>query len=448
MRTLALATLVLGASPAPADEKPNFVVVLMDDLGWSDLAGAGSDFYETPNLDRLAREGMRFTQAYSACTVCSPTRASLLTGKYPARLRVTDWIPGHKRPRAKLRVPDWTMHLAHEEVTLAEALRDAGYVAASIGKWHLGGREFFPEAHGFAVNGGGCDRGQPPSYFSPYKIPTLKDGPKGEYLTDREAEEAVRFIEANKDRPFFLYLPHHAVHNPVQAKKELVEKYEKKAPGRHHRKAAYAAMIESADQSVGRILAALEALKIADRTVFVFTSDNGGLLSNTSNAPLRAGKGSAYEGGVRVPLLVRWPAGVKPGSVSDVPVITPDLYPTLLEIGGVARPAKQVVDGASLVPLLRGSGGLSREAIFWHYPHYHPGGATPYGAVRQGDWRLVEFFEDDRVELYNLKEDVGESKDLAAALPDRARALRNLLADWRRAVSAQMPTPNPDFDGK
>jgi len=442
MKTIAALALLALVVPAPAVEKPNFVVILIDDLGWSDLGCAGSDFYETPNVDRLAREGMKFTQAYSACTVCSPTRASLLTGKYPARLRITDWIPGHKRPKAKLRVPDWTMHLPHEEVTLAEALRDAGYATAAVGKWHLGGKEFFPEKQGFALNRGGCDRGQPPSYYSPYRIPTLEDGPKGEHLTDREAEEAVSFIEANKDRPFFLYLPHHAVHNPLQPKKELVEKYEKKAPGREHKKASYAAMIEGADQSVGRILAKLDALKIADRTAVFFTSDNGGLLSNTSNKPLRAGKGSAYDGGVRVPWIVRWPGTVKAGSVCDVPVITPDVFPTLLEFAGAKSDAK--VDGVSLVPLLRQSGALAREAIYWHYPHYHGGGATPYGAVRQGDWRLVEFFEDGRRELYNLKEDVGEARDLAAALPDKARALLTLLADWRASVAAQMPTPNPD----
>jgi arylsulfatase A-like enzyme len=444
---LLLAALPLVASQA-RPETPNFVLFLIDDLGWTDLACFGSDFYETPHLDRLAAAGMKFTQAYSACTVCSPTRASLMTGRYPARLHLTDWIPGHRRPKARLKVPDWTMHLPPGEITLAEALQPAGYVSAAIGKWHLGGPEHFPDRQGFSVNLGGCDKGQPPSYFSPYRIPTLRDGPAGEYLTDREADEAVRFLEANRDRPFLLYVPHHAVHNPVQAKKELVEKYQKKKPGRDHQKAAYAAMIESVDESVGRVMAALDRLKLADRTVVLFTSDNGGLLSNTAQKPLRAGKGSAYEGGVRVPLIVRWPSAVKAGSVCETPVVTPDLAATILDLSGARADPGRVLDGLSLAPLLRQSGGLAREAIFWHYPHYHPGGASPYGAVREGDWKLIEFFEDGRAELYHLKEDVGEKNDLAAAQPDRARALRKRLADWRAAVGAQMPSPNPDYDGK
>lgn len=451
MRSLALLALLAagGAAGAPqAEGKPNFVLLLADDLGWADLGCMGNRLYETPHLDRLAAGGIRFTQAYSACTVCSPTRAALLTGKYPARLRVTDWIPGHKRPKARLRVPDWTMYLPHEEVTLAEALGAAGYASASIGKWHLGGEAYFPEKHGFGANLGGSHRGQPPSYFSPYGLPTLTDGPKGEYLTDREAEEAARFIERHKDRPFFLYVPFHAVHTPLQAKKELVEKYERRKPpdGGGRFKPVYAAMIESLDAAVGRILRALEEAGVAGRTVVVFTSDNGGLVSSTSNAPLRAGKGSWYEGGVRVPLLVRGPGLGPAGSVRETPVITMDLYATILEMAGVRIPAGQVVDGESLVPLLRGSGGLSRDALFWHYPHYHPGGATPYGAVRKGDLKLIESYEDGSLELYDLARDPGEAENLAARRPDEARELRNLLDRWRRSVGAQMPSPNPDYD--
>lgn len=450
MRKLAalLALGILGASE-PQAEKLNLVFILIDDLGWTDLGCFGSPFYETPNIDRLAAQGMKFTQAYSACTVCSPTRASLMTGKYPARLHITDWIAGSRKPKAKLKIPDWRMHLPLEETTIAKALKPAGYVSASIGKWHLGGPEFFPEHHGFDLNRGGCDKGQPPSYFSPYKIPTLEEGPKGEYLTDRLTDEAIRFLESSKDRPFLLYLPHYGVHNPLQAKKDIMEKYQAKArPGADHANAMYAAMIESVDESVGRLMAKLDELKLSSRTVVFFGSDNGGLLKNTSNKPLRAGKGSAYEGGVRVPFIVRWPGVVKPGSVCDTPVISLDGYPTMLEIAGVKPGAGQIIDGTSLVPLLKGAGRLERDTIFWHYPHYHPGGATPYGAVRKGDLRLVEFLEDNHVELYNLKEDLGETKDLAAAMPEKAQELRKVLADWRTAVGAQMPTPNPDYDPK
>jgi arylsulfatase A-like enzyme len=444
MRLALAAMLLLGAA---AEDKPNFVFILIDDLGATDLGCAGSTFYETPNIDRLASRGMMFTNAYSACTVCSPTRASLLTGKYPARLHLTDWIPGSGRPKAKLKIPDWTQALPLEEHALPRALKTAGYVSASLGKWHLGNEDHSPEKAGFDVNVGGTHQGSPPSYFNPYKIRTITGGEKGEYLTDRLTDEAVRFMRQNRDTPFFVYLPHYAVHNPLQGKPELVEKYKAKAkPDQVHRNPVYAAVIESVDQSVGRIAAALDELKISEKTVVIFTSDNGGLMSNTSNAPLRVGKGSAYEGGVRVPLIVSWPGKIAAGKTCDVPVITPDWYPTMLDLAGVKPLPLQIVDGASLVPLLRGKDSLSREALYWHYPHYHPGGATPYGAVRQGDWRLVEFFEDNRIELYNLKNDVGETKDLASEMPDKARELQRNLADWRASVGAQMPSPNPNYE--
>lgn len=439
---------ILSATAKPA-AAPNFIFILVDDLGWTDLECQGSKFYETPHIDRLAREGMRFTQAYSACTVCSPTRASLLTGKYPARLRVTDWIKGHARPHAKLRVPDWTMQLPLEERTIAEALKEGGYATASIGKWHLGGPEFFPEHHGFDANIGGYDRGQPPSYFSPYNIPTLADGPKEEFLSDRLTDETLKFIEQNRTRPFFIYLPHYAVHTPLMGKPEVVAKYKAKADPQHpQQNARYAALVESVDDSVGRILGRLEELKLAENTVVFFTSDNGGLVLNnvTSNRPLRAGKGSAYEGGVRVPLFVKWPGVTQPGSVCDAPVITPDFYPTMLEMAGLKPTKRQAIDGRSLIPLLRQRGVFRRDAVYWHYPHYHPGGATPYGAIREGDWKLIEFFEDNRIELYNLRDDIGEANDLAATQRGTAQALRKQLHAWRKSVSAQLPAPNPDFD--
>jgi arylsulfatase A-like enzyme len=444
-----LSLFVAGALAAAAAHAapPNLVFVLVDDLGWTDLGCFGSTYYETPNIDRLASQGMRFTDAYSACTVCSPSRASIMTGQYPARLHITDWIDGHKRPFAKLKVPDWTMRLAPEIPNLARTLKAAGYATACVGKWHLGPPECWPDKQGFDLNAGGCDKGHQPSYFSPYKIPTLKDGPDGEFLPERLTAEAVAFIEANRDRPFFLYLPHYAVHTPIDSKKEVREKYKaKQDKSNPHRNPGYAALIESVDDSVGRLLAKLDELRLAENTVVVFTSDNGGLLGCTSNAPLRAGKGSAYEGGVRVPLIVRWPGAVKPGVVCSAPVVGADFFPTLLAMAGVPAPAGHAVDGESLVPLLKQSGAPARDALYWHYPHYHPGGATPYGAVRSGDFRLVEFYEDGRVELYNLKDDIGETRDLAAAMPEKAAALRRQLHDWRARVGAQMPAPNPDHD--
>lgn len=452
-------------SVGAASARLNVVLILADDLGWTDLACFGSDFYETPQLDRLAREGMKFTQNYSACTVCSPTRAALLTGKYPARLHVTDWIPGAMPDNPKLLVPDWTKFLPLNETTIAKVFKSAGYATASIGKWHLakvGTDESYPESHGFDLNIAGTDKPQPPTYFAPWKIPTLTEGKDGDYVTDRLAEEAAKFIERSKDKPFFLYLPHFAVHTPTQGRPDLVEKYRAKLkPGLTHTNAQYAAMVESLDAAVGRVRAKLDELKLADRTIIVFTSDNGGLITRgtTSNKPLRFGKASAYEGGVRVPLIVRWPGVTKPGSVSDTPVITMDLFPTLLEMCGLGVPASAgrmppkggtpSTDGVSLVPLLRGTGTLPARDLFWHYPHhqhYQLGGATPYGAIRSGDFKLVEFFNDMHTELYNLREDIGEQRDLATAQPQKAAELRERLHAWRKEVGAQMPTPNPNYN--
>jgi arylsulfatase A len=434
-----------GAEPASA-RPPNVIVILVDDLGWRDLGCQGSEFFETPHIDRLAAAGMRFTTGYAACTVCSPTRAAMLTGQYPARLRITDWIPGHQRPDAKLLPPDWTKHLPLETVTIAERLKTAGYATASIGKWHLGGPEHSPEHQGFDENKGGYDRGQPPSYFAPYRIPTLPEGPKGEYLTDREAAEAVTFITAHRDGPFFLYLPHYCVHTPIQAKPDMTAKYAaKEAPAQQPRNDAYAAMVESVDDCLGRIVATLDELGIRDQTAIVFTSDNGGLANVTDTRPLRAGKGSAYEGGVRVPLIVSWPGVTKPGSESDVPVITPDIPATVLALTGVGPEPGQPIDGRDLSAVLAG-GTLDREALYWHYPHYHPGGATPSSAIRAGSWRLVHFYEDDRDELYDLATDPGETTDLAAKQPDRARALREQLDTWLAEVGGQLPVPNPSHD--
>ena len=445
---LCFTALLAAATP------PNVIVILVDDMGQTDLSCYGSRFYETPHIDQLAKDGVRFANGYSACTVCSPTRAALLTGKYPARLHLTDWIAGHDRPKAKLKIPDWQKFLPFEEITLAEQFKAAGYATASIGKWHLtpglkeGDEAYYPEKHGFDLNVGGYARGQPPSYHAPYKIPTLTEGPAGEFLTDREAAEAVKFIEANKEKPFFLYLPHYAVHTPLGGKPDVIAKYQAKAaklPDLKQKNATYAALVESVDDSVGTIRAALKRLKLDEKTIIVFTADNGGLLPVTDNSPFRVGKGSAYEGGVRVPLIFHAPGVTKPGTVDTTPAMTIDLYPTVLELAGV-KPLQSLVDGISLAPLLKSGAKPDRAEIFWHYPHYHPGGATPYSAVRSGDFRLVHFYEDGRDELYDLANDVGETKDLATAQPAMAKTLRTRLDAWLKSVDAQLPTKNAAYD--
>jgi arylsulfatase A len=445
---LCFTALLTAATP------PNVIVILVDDMGQTDLSCYGSRFYETPHIDQLAKDGVRFVNGYSACTVCSPTRAALLTGKYPARLHLTDWIAGHDRPKAKLKIPDWQKFLPFEEITLAEQFKAAGYATASIGKWHLtpglkeGDEAYYPEKHGFDINVGGYARGQPPSYHAPYKIPTLTEGPAGEFLTDREAAEAVKFIEANKEKPFFLYLPHYAVHTPLGGKPDVIAKYQAKAaklPDLKQKNATYAALVESVDDSLGTIRAALKRLKLDEHTIIVFTADNGGLLPVTDNSPFRVGKGSAYEGGVRVPLIFHAPGVTKPGTVDTTPAMTIDLYPTVLELAGV-KPLQSLVDGISLAPLLKSGAKPDRAEIFWHYPHYHPGGATPYSAARSGDFRLVHFYEDGRDELYDLANDVGETKDLATAQPAMAKTLRTRLDAWLKSVDAQLPTKNAAYD--
>ena len=434
---------------AAAPSRPNIIFILIDDMGWMDVGCDGGTFHETPNIDRLAAQGVRFTNGYAACPVCSPTRASILTGKYPARLHLTDWIPGQRMPFEKLRRPDFRQELPLEEVTVAEALKSAGYVTASIGKWHLGTEPYYPEHQGFDLNFGGRNIGQPGSYFYPFQqrpdVPKVRDN---EYITDRLTDEAVKFIDANRDRPFFLYLPHYAVHTPLQGKEEDVAYFEKKGRPREGRNSAvYAAMVRSVDESVGRIMARLDELGIADNTLVVFTSDNGGLAKVTSNAPLRAGKGTLYEGGIREPLIIRWPGVVKPGSVCDTPVTSVDFFPTLLAAAGVPVPAPAgPLDGIDVTPLLRGGTVARQDALYWHYPHYHAGGATPGGAIREGDYKLIDFYGEERFELYDLKADLGEQRDLAAEQPEKARALREKLHAWLRRVDAQMPTPNPDFD--
>lgn len=466
-----LLTLTFGivslATAAPA--KPNIVFILADDLGAHDLGCYGSTFYETPNLDRLAKQGMRFTDAYAACNVCSPTRASIVSGKYPARLHLTDWLPGRgNHPDQKLNRPVFQMFLPLEEFTIAEALHADGYQTAFFGKWHLGeSTNYFPDHQGFDLNIGGCGLGHPPSYFSPYHIPTLPDGPPGEYLNERLTDEALKFLDHAQGKPFLLYFAHYAVHTPLQAKPDMIRKYEAKAAalppaagpefitdnGRQVRQIqnhpTYAAMVQSLDESVGRVMNKLVELGLETNTIIVFTSDNGGLSTAegtpTSNLPLRAGKGWPYEGGVREPLIVKWPGVVKPGSVNHEAVISVDYYPTLLEMAGLPLSPEQSLDGKSILPLLKG-GTLPERPLFWHYPHYSNQGGAPEGAVRLGDFKLIEWYEDMRIELYNLKDDIGEHHNLEATMPDKANALRKMLHDWRKEVNAQMPTPNPNYD--
>ncbi|MEI7864304.1 MAG: sulfatase [Chthoniobacterales bacterium] len=465
-----MVVLALVQAKAPA-APPNIVFILADDLGWSDLGCYGSTFYETPNIDRLAKESVRFTDAYAAACICSPTRASILTGKSPARLRLTDWLTGRPdQPSQKLNRPDFQQCLALGEVTIAEALRDGGYRTASIGKWHLGeSPETWPEQQGFELNIGGFNKGTPPSYFSPYKIPTLTDGLPGEDLTDRLTDEALRFIESSRDKPFFLYLPYYAVHVPLQAKAEDVRKYETKAAKLPPSEApefrkdhgcdvrqiqnhpVYAAMVANLDENVGRLMDKLVALGLDKNTIVIFTSDNGGLSTSggtpTSNLPLRGGKGWGYEGGTRVPLLVKWPGNTKSDSIDRAPLISADFYPTLLEMAGLPLLPDQHLDGVSLVPELQGEHSPKRP-LFWHYPHYSNQGGAPHGAVRRGDFKLIEWYEDSHVELYNLRKDPGEKTDLATAEPGQTAALKTLLYEWRDQVHAQMPTPNPDYDPK
>jgi arylsulfatase A len=451
-----------AAPPPAANRPPNVVLILMDDLGWSDVGFNGSPFYQTPNLDRLARQSLRFTNAYAASPVCSPTRASLLTGQYPARLQITDWLPGRTdRPSQKLLRAELRQELPLETVTLAEVFQQAGYATAHIGKWHLGGEGYGPEEQGFGLNIGGDHTGTPATYFSPYhneqhpnwKIQNLSPGAPGEYLTDRLTTAALRFMEQHRERPFFLYLPHFAVHIPLKAKPELMEKHRQRPvpPGSSQTNAIYAAMIESMDESVGRIMARLDELRLSEHTIVIFTSDNGGLSVEegphtpaTSNAPLREGKGHLYEGGIRVPLLVKGPQVVKPGSVSDEPVSSIDFYPTLLQLANIPLPAGQKVDGVSLVPLLQDQRSLDRQELYWHYPHYSNQHGKPGTAIRQGDFKLIAFYEGG-VELYNLKEDPSEQKNLAATMPAKVQQLQGKITRWRQEVGARQMQPNPEY---
>jgi arylsulfatase A len=452
---LSLCALLFVEASAFAADKPNVVLILIDDLGQRDLGCYGSTFYKTPNIDKMAREGVRFTDYYSACPVCSPTRASILTGKYPQRMNITDWIPGRgDRPDQRLKPPQIRNELPLEEITIAKTLKSLGYATALIGKWHLGGKGFEPEKQGFDLNIGGDETGTARSYFAPFenkqgKMPGLEKAEAGEYLTDRLTTEAEKFMDANKEKPFFLYMPHYAVHTPLQAKQEIIDKYPGKPMHGKQSNPVYAAMIESMDASVGRVLKKLDDLKLSDNTLVIFTSDNGGLatldgmpFAPTFNGPLREGKGYLYEGGVRNPLIVKWPKGVKAGTVTDQVACSIDLFPTIQELCGSNAESK--FDGVSLCPVLKGEK-LAERAIYWHYPHYANQGGRPCGAVRRGDYKLIEFYEDGRRELFDLKKDISESRNLIVEKPEIARELVALLDIWRKDVGSKMPTPNPNY---
>jgi len=443
--------------------RPNVILIVIDDLGWADLGCYGSTFHKTPQLDQLAREGLRFTNAYASCPVCSPTRAAIMTGKWPARLNLTDWLPGRgDLPAQKLLRPKIEQQLPLAEVTIAERLREAGYRTASIGKWHLGGAGFGPEIQGFELNIAGDAGGSPPGFFAPFVRETakgkaggrnlkgLEEAPAGSYLTDLLTDAAVNFIEKNSREPFFLYLPHYTVHIPLQAKEELIKKYPADPTFRGKQNSSvYAAMLESLDDGIGRIRQKLEDLKLTENTLVIFTSDNGGLATlegphtpATSNAPLREGKGYLYEGGVRVPLLMHYPRGIKAG-ISSAPISSIDLVPTILEFCDV--PLKDNVDGQSIAAFLPTAEPVPERDLFWHYPHYSNQGGKPGSAIRSGRWKLIEFFEDGRRELFDLTSDMRESHNLISQHPQVAEELANKLSVWREAVGAKMMEPNPNY---
>jgi len=447
-----------AAGPTMRGAKPNVIFILIDDLGWKDVGFMGSRYYRTPNIDRLSREGMIFTDAYAAAPNCAPSRACLLTGMYTPRhgiYTVNSSERGRARNRRLIPVPNTTV-LAPEFLTIAEALQPAGYSSASIGKWHLGndpGRG--PLSQGFDQNVGGGAAGHPPTYFSPWGIRALADGPEGEYLTDRLTDEAIGFIDRNRAQPFFLYLTHYAVHTPIQAPDAITAGYRDTPPAGGQGDPVYAAMIESVDRGIGRLLETLDEWGLSDNTIVIFFSDNGGHGRKTSMTPLRGSKGMLYEGGIRSPMIVRWPGRIEAGSRCAEPVTMVDFFPTFLELAGTPLPGSQPVDGLSLIPLLRGGTHLDREAIFWHFPVYleayagmeGPWRTTPVGAVRAGDWKLIEFFEDGRLELYNLRDDIGEGHDLAEVEPDQRDALHRLMRDWREKTGAPVPVePNPLYN--
>ncbi len=450
----ALAAAFLGvicAVPAPGSQAPQasgppgIVFLLLDDMGYADVGAYGNAYHRTPNIDRLAAEGMRFTDAYAAAPNCSPTRASILTGRWPARTGITQYLPGNVLPHAKLLQAHMPLGLPLSETLIAEPLGRAGYVTASIGKWHLGAGDYLPEKRGFHESFAASHWGSHRRMFAPHPRIEVPGTVDGDYLTDSLTRAAESFLERSRGQPFFLYLPYYAVHSPIQAKPGLVDGYSGREDPSGRDNAVYAAMVEGVDRSVGRILAKLDELGIASDTAVFFFSDNGGVPSRAFNGGLRSGKGFLWEGGIREPLIVRWPRVVRAGAIETTPVTSVDFYPTFLEMAGAPDVRGHWVDGVSLLPLFRGDGHLAPRALYWHYPHYSNSGAKPSGAIRRDGWKLLEFFEDSRVELYDLAEDRAESVDRAGSEPARASALLDELRSWRESVRAAMPLRNPDY---
>jgi len=449
-------------------EPVNFLFFLVDDMGMMDLGTYGSTFHETPHIDRLAQSGMKFNYGYAACPVCSPTRASIMTGRHPVRVDITDWIPGSSnRKTNKLIHPEDRDNLALEEITLAEELKSHGYQTFFAGKWHLGNEGHWPTDQGFDINIGGHHRGSPPGgYYAPWKNPVLKANKEEEYLTERLTEESIHFLEEREDdKPFLLYLSYYNIHTPIQPYKKHIDHYKKKAekfsgdtPTLSEHDAltrmrqdnpSLASMVAAVDDSVGTLLAKLDELGLSDDTVVIFFSDNGGLSTKPkmgpgSNSPLRAGKGWLYEGGIREPTIVRAPGVTKPGSVSDQPVVSMDFFPTMLELAGLPLRPKLHADGRSLLPELTGKKGKPRP-LYWHYPHYHGSTWKPGASIRERDWKLIKFYDQEKVELYNLKKDPSEKKDLAKKNSARAKELEYKLIAWQKNIKAKFPKPNPDY---
>lgn len=438
--------------------QPNVVLILIDDLGWKDLGFMGSKFYETPNIDKLARTGVVFTNAYAACSVCSPTRASIQTGRYPARLGVTDWIrarfqlntaevkappPYEENGNKKLRTPSNPYWMETSEITLAEILKKSGYFTCHIGKWHLGPDDYYPEKQGYDLNIAGSDMGQPVNYFDPYSdakgvsFPNLKPRQKGEYLEDRLASELKTVIEQHKDKPFFINMCNYAVHTPLMAKQEIIKKYESKKVVDGQKNIVYAAMIESMDQTVGTLMNTLKENNLLKNTVVIFLSDNGGLIGPTDNSPLRSGKGYPYEGGIRIPMIVSWNDVIKGNKVSDLLVTTVDLLPTICAITNSPLP-KTELDGRDISPVLKGKK-LNQVPLFWHFPHYREGGVVPYSIIRDGDWKLIKRYEGKTFELFNLKNDLSEKIELAEKQTDKVNELDAKLQSWLKHTNAKMP---------
>ena len=454
-------------------QKPNFLFILADDYGYHDLSISGSKFYETPNIDRIAKEGMIFTDGYATCQVCSPSRASIMTGKFPARHGITDWIgapTGEEWRNAgrfnQLLPPEYVHNLPKEYVTLPEAMKEAGYKTFFAGKWHLGSKGSWPTDHGFDINKGGWDAGSPKGgYFSPYENPNLTDGPAGENLEMRLARETVKFIKGNKDSSFFAYLSFYAVHGPIQTTQEKWAKYRQKAenlgiaqtgykmghflPIRQVQdNPVYAGLVESMDDAVGEVLKALDELGLSENTIVIFTSDNGGVVAgdsySTSNLPLRAGKGYQFEGGIREPYFIKVP-GIGNGQKCETPVTGTDFYPTILELAGLPLKLEEHNDGVSLVPLLNG-GTITERQLIWHYPHYGNQGGEPSSVIRLGDWKLIHYYEDGHEELYNLKNDEEETTDLAGENSEKVKELSEKLFSYLNEVGAKFPEKDPEYD--